>query len=79
MYFHPSKGSPFAMVLTWNDPQEDFEDFWGILGSFLIPLSAKLTGSYNTSVFPYYYYHCSPLLLLLCPYIIIVMSALTIL
>ena len=43
MYFHPSKGSPFAMVLPLNDPQEDFEDFWGILGSFLIPLSVELT------------------------------------
>ena len=59
-----------------------------------------MLGPYNTSLFPYYYCHCSPLLLflfpccphiviivphisqlllLLCPYIIIVMSALIIL
>ena len=42
MYFRPSKGSPLVMVLTLNDPQEDFEDFLGILGSFFIPLSAEL-------------------------------------
>ena len=27
----------------------------------------SLLGPSNTSVFPYYYFHCSPLLLLLCP------------
>jgi len=43
VYFRPSKGSPLAMVLTLNDPQEDFEEFRGILGSFFIPLSAELT------------------------------------
>jgi len=37
------------MVLTLNDPQEDFGDLWGILGSFFIPLYNGANSYFSTS------------------------------
>ena len=75
------------------------QSYWSVKGNTLLKERGML-GPYNASVFPYYYCHCIPLLLLLCPcyplmviivphrsllllllcpYIIIVMSALIIL